>query len=124
MFPNATARIYREMPNGTVIGIKEDGTEELLECPMTGYDQQSECLHLVGEYIVDFQAGSSRELQQQYGHITQSMYTLYIDDPSIEIKYNDKVKIVGVKGCYQVMGDPYYYRTILPHIEVPLMKER
>ena len=124
MFPNAEITVYRETPNGTVIGINEDGTDQLLECPMTGYDQESECLCPVITFIGGFQPNASKEMQEQYGHITQSLYTIYIDDISIDIRYDDKVKIKGDSTFYQVLGDPRYYTAILPHIEIPLMKER
>ena len=38
-FPNVEVTIYRETPNGTVIGINEDGTPKTLDCGSTGYDQ-------------------------------------------------------------------------------------
>lgn len=124
MFPDAEVTVYRELPNGTIIGINEDGTNKLLECPMTGYDQKSECLAPVNTFIADFHADVSKELQEQYGHITQSLFMLYIDDPTVDIKYNDKISIAGDNSTYQVLGDPKYYGSILPHIECPLMKER
>jgi len=124
MFPNAEITVHREMPNGTVIGINKDGTEKLLECPMTGYDQESECLCPIFSFIGDFQPEASRELQAQYGHITQSLHMIFVDDISLEIKYNDKLKITGDNAWYQVVGDPRYYTNILPHIEIPIMKER
>jgi hypothetical protein len=132
MFPNVEITVLRETPNGTVIGINEDGTDKLVECPMTGYDQQSKCLYPINTYIGNFTPNVTKELQQQYGHITQSLYMISIDDITVDILYKDKIKIKYINpnvmyddnDIYQVLGDPKYFDNIIPHIECPVMKER
>lgn len=122
-FPNKGITIFRELPHGTNIGINEDGSPKLLDCGFDGIDNIPNCLNKLEVVIGDFQPRVSREIQEQFGHITQNLYMLYLDI-YVDIEYQDKVEVEGYEGRFQVIGHPNKFTSLQPHIECVLMKER
>lgn len=129
LFPNCNATVYREIDTGTVIGFDDNQEPIKLDCGTNGFDAIPHCLHEYISSVGDFQSRKSSETLKDFGNITQSQFMLFLD-LGVDIKADDKVKIVKFRGSnnyngyYQVIGDPEEFINIRPHIEVTLMKER
>ena len=111
------------MDHGTIIGYDEDDEPICLDCGTDGYDAIPHCLQKLSVVRGDLQPGNSKETMQQYGSSTQSTFTLFLP-LGTDIKADDKIEADGYTGYFQVKGDPLQFRSLIPHMEINLTKER
>jgi hypothetical protein len=110
LFPKDVIEIYKEV---------EDGAK----CGLDLHQRPKKCMVLQETVMGDFQIESSKENMEEFGQTAQDE-AIAILPVNSNISPNSKLLIETYDGFWQVVGTPQVWNTLIPHIEVKLIKER